>query len=152
MFRASTSTFESPLSTYVHFMFSSFHSNTSKIAVFSHVKKRGPNPAFKGGVNTFVNKNGFWCRMNVIQSALYFPDLGEHFKYLLYDYSTHRKFFIVHWSSKTPSKSHFSSNFITFSPFKSNFQRSSKYKNRWVLSFASIKKDWCVVWIPRALC
>ena len=24
-----------------------------------HLKKRGPNPAFKGGVNTFVNKNGF---------------------------------------------------------------------------------------------
>ena len=28
--------------------------------------------------------------MNVIQSAFYSPDLGEHFKYLLYDDSTHR--------------------------------------------------------------
>ena len=37
MFAASASTFESPFSTYVHLMFSSFHSNTSKIAVFSHV-------------------------------------------------------------------------------------------------------------------
>ena len=37
MFTASASTFESFLSTYVHFMFSSFHSNTSKTAAFSHV-------------------------------------------------------------------------------------------------------------------
>ena len=36
MFTASASTFESPLSTYVHFMFSSFHPNTSKTAVFSY--------------------------------------------------------------------------------------------------------------------
>jgi len=49
--------------------------------------------------------------MNLIQSAFYSPDLGEHFKYLLYDDLNYRKFFIANRSSETPSKPHFSSNF-----------------------------------------
>ena len=78
--------------------------------------------------------------MNVIQSALYSPNLGEHFKYLLYGDLTLRKFFSADRSSETPSKSHFSSLFTAFSLLKSSFQRSSKYQNRSALTFASIKR------------
>ena len=45
--------------------------------------------------------------MNLIQCAFYSPDLGEHFKYLLYGDLAYRKFFIANRSSETPSKSHF---------------------------------------------
>ena len=100
---------------------------------------------YQGGVHTFVNKKGLWCRMNVIQNAFYSPNLGEHFKNLLYGDSMLRKFFSAVRSSETPSKSHFSSLFTAFSLLKSSFQRSSKYKNLSVLTFASIKNDWCVM-------
>ena len=75
------------------------------------IKRRRPNRGGTRGVHTFVNKKGLWCRMNVIQSAFYSSNLGEHFKYLLYGNSTLRKFFSAVRSSETPSKSHFSSLF-----------------------------------------
>ena len=46
-----------------------------------YLKKRHPNPALLGGVNTFPNKKGLVRCMTMIQGALNRYDLGQHFTY-----------------------------------------------------------------------
>ena len=58
-----------------------------------YLKKRHPNPALLGGVNTFPNKKGLVRRMTVNQSALDTSDIGEHFTYSQRDEKMRQKFF-----------------------------------------------------------
>ena len=56
------------------------------------IKKRFPNPAFRGGMNVLFNKKGFISRMAIILLPLYSPDPGGPFRYLVCVFLMHGKF------------------------------------------------------------
>ena len=75
--------------------------------------------------------------MNLIQSAFYSPDLGEHFKYLLYDDSTHRQNFL----SSTEVQKHHQNH--TFHQISSHFPPSkaafSDHQNTKIDQFSRLR-------------
>ena len=86
--------------------------------------------------------------MTMIQSALYFPELGKHFRYPSYKNMTHRKFFNSTWSCTTPQKTHF---LKVFNTPDCDFELVPNLKKLCPRTFCAILNDLCVVWWRRLL-